>query len=93
MSDYIDYINSTLRELNIGEKVSPVHQQVVLFISYNFYFLSNILFSLSFTFTFNIGERVSPVHQQVNEPCFPQNKTYWVFVYHFFSKLKKGCAT
>ena len=30
MSDYIDYINSTLRELNIGEKVSPVHQQVHL---------------------------------------------------------------
>ena len=30
MSDYIDYINSTLRELNIGEKVSPVHQQVRL---------------------------------------------------------------
>ena len=30
MSDYIDYINSTLRELNIGEKASPVHQQVHL---------------------------------------------------------------
>ena len=28
MSDYIDYINSTLREVNIGEKVSPLHQQV-----------------------------------------------------------------
>jgi len=27
MSDYIDYINSTLREVNIGEKVSPLHQQ------------------------------------------------------------------
>ena len=51
MSDYIDYINSTLRELNIGEKVSPVHQQVRLVLQIQIKLYRNL--------KLNIGTRVN----------------------------------
>ena len=89
MSDYIDYINSTLRELNIGEKVSPVHQQVRLVLQIQIKLYRNLKLNIYLMWgwykdkvqnfllrSLSNFEKVSPVKDQ---SCFVHNQ-----------KLKRG---
>ena len=71
MSDYIDYINSTLREVNIGEKVSPIHQQVFLL-----KLLSLLPFSLSLFSFSTLDQMCSP---SISQATF----TFTVFTFTF----------